>query len=128
MWGRVTYVLFGRCHMNAVAEILYLSVPQPQQVETRFDPEYGVYWAFMNPKPRPCFTIQLLQELRGYINSITKNAGTIVHDGDMHNIRYGVLASKSPLVFNLGGDLSLFQSAILNSDRDALLAYGEKCV
>ena len=80
--------------MNAVAEVRYLSIPQLNQVDTRFDPEFGVYWAFMNPKPRACFTTQLLQELHGYINSITENNGVILHDGEMHKIRYGVLASK----------------------------------
>lgn len=114
--------------MSAVAEVRHFSASQLQQVETRFDPEFGVYWAFMNPKPRPCFTTQVLQELRGYINSITEHSGVIRHDGEMHSVRYGVLASKTPLVFNLGGDLSLFRSAIINSDRDALMAYGERCV
>ena len=114
--------------MNAVAEVRYLTIPQLNQVETRFDPEFGVYWAFMNPKPRACFTTQLLQELHGYINSITENHGAMLHDGEMHKIRYGVLASKSPRVFNLGGDLSLFRSAIRSTDREALVEYGERCV
>lgn len=114
--------------MNAVAEVLYISTPPIQQVETRFDPEYGVYWAFMNPRPRACFTPQLLQELRDYIDSIEKDRGMLLHQGARHQIRYGVLASRSPRVFNLGGDLSLFRAAILNSDRAALVSYGERCI
>lgn len=118
----------GVAHMNAIAEVRCLSAPPLHLVETRFDPEFGVYWAFMNPKPRACFTTQLLQELRDYIDSIVEHDGAIPHEGEMHLVRYGVLASKAPRVFNLGGDLSLFRSAITNSDRDALTAYGEKCI
>ena len=114
--------------MNAFAEVRYLSVPQLRQVETRFDPEYGVYWAYMNPRPRACFTNQLLRELRLYIDSIVDHAGTISHQGELHQVRYGVLASRNPRVFNLGGDLALFRSAIVNRDRDALIAYGERCI
>lgn len=114
--------------MNAVAEIRYLPASQQHQVETRFDSEYGVYWAYMDPRPRPCFTTQLLNDLRAYIDSIVTNRGFIEHCGEMHTVRYGVLASRNPRVFNLGGDLALFRSAIAKSDRTALLAYGEKCV
>jgi DSF synthase len=114
--------------MNAFADVRYVSVPQLRQVETRFDTECGVYWAYMNPRPRPCFTNQLLHELRLYINSIADHGGAIHHQGELHQVRYGVLASRTPRVFNLGGDLALFRAAIANRDRDALVAYGERCV
>ena len=97
----------------------FLPQTQFQQVETRFDVEYGVYWAFMNPRPRPCFNIQLLEELRGYIDSIVENDCQISHAGKNYEINYGVLASKLPGVFNLGGDLMLFRSAIAAQDRDS---------
>jgi DSF synthase len=114
--------------MNAFAEVRYLSIPQLRQVETRFDPEYGVYWAFMNPRPRACFTNQLLHELRAYIDSITDAGGSIHHQGGVHRVRYGVLASRTPGIFNLGGDLALFRAAIGSGDREALVAYGERCI
>ena len=56
--------------MNAMADVRFLPQTQFQQVETRFDVEYGVIWGFMDPKPRPTFNTQLLTELRGYIDSI----------------------------------------------------------
>jgi DSF synthase len=99
-----------------------------QQVETRFDPEYGVYWAFMNPRPRACFNVQLLLDLRSYIDSIVANQGQIWCDGQEFRVSYGVLASKTPRIFNLGGDLSFFRTAILSRDREQLVRYGEKCI
>lgn len=114
--------------MSAMAEVRFLPQSQFQQVETRFDPEYGVYWAFMKPRPRPCFNMQLLLELRAYIDGIVKNQGQIRYDKHQYQINYGVLASNTPNIFNLGGDLSFFRSAISSQDRDQLLQYGEKCI
>ena len=39
--------------MNAVADVRYLQPTQFDQIEPRFDAEFGVYWATMNPQPRP---------------------------------------------------------------------------
>ena len=114
--------------MNAVAEVRYLSKPDLTEVETRFDSETGAYWAFMNPKGRPCFTHSLLSDLLGYVDSIRCDSGTIWHDGEHHKIQYGVLASRRNNVFNLGGDLSLFRSLIDARDRDGLMHYGTKCI
>lgn len=114
--------------MSAMAEVRFLPNAQFEQVETRFDPDYGVYWAYMNPRPRPCFNVQLLLELRGYIDSIVNTKGQIWCDGEQHQINYGVLASKNAHTFNLGGDLSVFRSSISSQDRQQLLHYGERCI
>jgi DSF synthase len=114
--------------MSAVAEVRFLPQTHFHQVETRFDVEYGVYWAFMNPQARPCFNTQLLEELRGYIDTIVETDCQIGHRGKSYKINYGVLASKLPGVFNLGGDLMFFRAAIAAQDRDQLIEYGEKCI
>jgi DSF synthase len=114
--------------VNLKTDARFLPQTRFEQVETRFDIEYGVYWAFMNPRPRPCFTIQLLEELRAYIDTIIDNDCYISNRGEKYRINYGVLASKLPGVFNLGGDLVLFRSAIAARDRRQLLQYGEKCI
>ncbi len=49
-------------------------------------------------------------------------------DGHAHSINYAVLASKTPGVFNLGGDLALFRSAIVHRDRAQLEQYARLCV
>jgi DSF synthase len=114
--------------MNAAAEIRYLPQPQLTQLETRFDPEFGVLWGLMQPKPRPTFNPALLAELRGYIDSIVQPGGIISHGGRQETINYGVIASKVPGVFSLGGDLSLFREAIATQDRTVLVQYGRKCI
>lgn len=114
--------------MSELAEIRRFPGVALQQVETRFDPEYGVYWAYMRPKARQCFTQELLKDLRTYIDSFAANGGSIDLGAERHTVRYGVLASRSQGVFNLGGDLELFRQAIATSDRDLLIAYGDMCV
>ncbi len=114
--------------MSAMADVRFLPQTQFEQVETRFDVEYGVYWAFMNPQPRPCFNIQLLEELRGYIDTIVEGDCHVADRGKRYKVNYGVLASKLPGVFNLGGDLMFFRAAIAAQDRGQLIEYGAKCV
>ena len=82
----------------------------------------------MNPKPRPCFNVQLLGELRSYIDSIIDTGGQMLHMGQTYQINYGVLASKAPGVFNLGGDLLMFRAAIASHDRNQLIEYGTSCI
>ena len=114
--------------MNAMAEVRFFPQTQLSQLETRFDPEFGVVWGYMDPKPRPSFNSQLLAELRGYVDSIVQPGGLIWHEGSEHRIEYAVIASKVPGVFNLGGDLALFRAAIESKDRNILVQYGRKCV
>jgi len=99
-----------------------------EQLETQFDIETGVYWAFMNPRPRPSFGARLLLDLASFINEIVESRGQIICAGRTHTVNYAVLASKIPGVFNLGGDLTVFREAILNQDRAQLEKYAQMCV
>jgi DSF synthase len=112
----------------SAAEVTALHCSRQSQLETRLDIESGAYWALMAPKPRPCFNLQLLAELKDYVASIKASAGTVLADGFQHPISYGVLASSTPGIFNLGGDLALFRMLIQNQDRQSLLDYGTRCI
>lgn len=110
------------------ANTLRSSSPRYEHLEPRFDREMGVYWAIMNPSPRPSFGAKLLMELRDFIDGIIQSRGQVTVGTDFHSVNYAVLASKVPGVFNLGGDLSLFRDAILNHDRALLSHYATMCV
>jgi DSF synthase len=114
--------------MNAIAEVRVLPQSQFEQLELRFDAEYGVMWHFMKPKARPVFNTQLLSELRTFHQSIEQHGGLIWDNGEERRVNYLVLGSRSPGVYNLGGDLSLFRAAITEQDRDRLVEYGRKCI
>jgi DSF synthase len=112
--------------MSVTAEVSALPRKNFAHISTRFDREYGVYWAYMNARPRACFSIELLCELREYLETIVESH--VQPTGRDHEVRYGVLASKTRGVFNLGGDLALFRNYIEHQDRDGLITYGIACV
>jgi DSF synthase len=127
--SRTQPILYLELNMNAMADIHFISPNhRAHQVETRFDQEQGVYWAFMNPGPRPCFNLSLLSQLRAFIDSIVESGGNVIQNGVRHPVRYGVLASKTPRIFSLGGDLALFRRAIESKSRPELVRYGNLCV
>lgn len=114
--------------MNVVRGVCDTSQPRYEQLESRFEPEMGVYWAIMKPEPRPSFGATLLLDLHAFIHAIVQSHGQITFNGQLHTINYAILASKIPGVFNLGGDLSLFRTAILDRDRAQLEKYAQMCV
>jgi DSF synthase len=114
--------------MNAVAEVRSFNRKEFNQIETRFDAEYGVLWGFMNPLPRPTFNHELLGEARDFAANLEMARGTFWSDGKPHTVNYVIEASKVPGVYNLGGDLSLFREAIAKQNREMLLDYGRACV
>jgi DSF synthase len=99
-----------------------------QQLTTRFDPEHGVVWLDMQSQPRPCFTPQLLEELRKYQRTLENQNGRLRHEGELRQVHYQVLTSSVPGIFNLGGDLDRFLGWIRDRDRGALAAYGRACI
>jgi DSF synthase len=105
-------------------EVRELSHPAYTQLETFYDARHQVAWYYMNGQPRPCFTPTLLAELDHWYDEVALRATP----GAAQAVRYLVAASKVPGTFNLGGDLSLFQSLIRRQDRQGLSAYARDCV
>lgn len=99
-----------------------------QQLVVRFDPELHALWYRLRPRGRPCFNLDLLDELRRFqhrVEQVNLGPGT---DGEVLPIRYMVLGSTVPGVFNLGGDLQLFAEMIRQSDREGLFRYAKACI
>ncbi len=82
-----------------------------------------IAWAFMEASPRPCFTLDLVKDFQNHIDSIKSE---MTEDSDTYD--YYVLASNVDGIFNLGGDLNLFQSLIEQKDRAGLLDYATRCI
>ncbi len=96
-----------------------------KQMSTRFDADYGAFWCYMDPKPRPCFNPDLLGEIWKFVSAIGPVNRSDKGGGP---IRFTVLASRSPGVFSLGGDLALFIESARGKNRDALRRYARSCV
>jgi len=97
------------------------------QLEIEYCEQQEALWYYMNPQPRPCFNADLLNSIHLLQNSVTESNAQASPAHDSH-IAYMVLASRVPKVFNLGGDLDLFQSLIKHKDRDGLHAYARACI
>jgi DSF synthase len=78
----------------------------------------------MKSEPRPCFTLKLLSEFHNYIRVIKEE----MHESKSEKYDYIIVGSEVDGVFNLGGDLNLFQRCIDQRDRDGLFNYAIKCI
>ncbi len=116
----------SRTASSRTARISSLNFRQPEysQVITHYDAAYETYWCYMNAEPRACFTPTMLRELNHCFSTLKNNPEAL----EEKPIRFMVLGSKAPGVYNLGGDLNLFRELILTHDRDGLLHYATTCV
>jgi DSF synthase len=92
-------------------------------LDVRLTQEDRAFWCFMKPQARPSFTRQLLIDLTDVQRVIKSLLMTRPAPFD-----YVVLGSRSPGVFNLGGDLTLFAEKIRMRDREGLRKYAHTCV
>ncbi len=99
-----------------------------EQLVTRFDPEEGISWVFMQPKGVPCFDLNFISEMQHYHRTIENADGRVAVNSEFHAVRYQVVASKVPKIFNLGGQLELFRKLIGNGDRQGLMHYATMCI
>lgn len=98
------------------------------QYETEFDPESGTLWGWFNPRGTACFSLGLLSDIRAHDAQLQAQVGEITANGQQHRVRYYVCGSRTPRVFNLGGDLALFVLLIKSRDREALAHYARLCI
>lgn len=93
------------------------------QLDVRWESALGTLWTYMTPVDRPNFNRPMLRDFQRWQAEIRREfspAGS--------GLKYLVLGSRFPGVFNLGGDLNLFASFIAAGDRDGLVRYGRDCV
>jgi DSF synthase len=108
---------------DAYAELCF-----SRQLRAYFDPEQRAMWSRWNPEPRPCFNPGLLGDIKRYYDLIAQGGGAMPSASGTCPVEYVVLASGTPGIFNLGGDLDLFKQLIEMRDRDGLLNYGRACI
>ncbi|HEV2431451.1 MAG TPA: crotonase/enoyl-CoA hydratase family protein [Burkholderiales bacterium] len=99
------------------------------QYETEFEPATSTVWGYFNPKDGvPCYSVGLLKDILEHDQHLMRNGGKVEVEGALHEVNYYVTASRTPGVFNVGGDLALFSMLIKAGDRDALANYAKLCI
>jgi DSF synthase len=94
-----------------------------EQLEVSWEAQTGTLWTFMRPRGRPSYNPDFLDDFHSWQRGISAQFADRPAD-----LRYLVLGSHTPGVFNLGGDLDLFAAKIRERDRRSLVAYGKSCV
>lgn len=117
--------------MSNMRDAIGLCIPYGRvksQYETEFEPATSTIWGYFKPKGTACFSLGLLKDIREHDEALAANGGQIDFNGQATKAKHYVLASRTPKVFNLGGDLALFVLLIKARDRDALAHYARLCI
>lgn len=103
---------------------------QPQYSEARVEhlTDIGAAVLYMKPRPRPCFTMPLLHDIRRFQLHTAETVRTALDAGEPSPFQYVVLASGLSGTFSLGGDLDLFVRLNRSGDRQALSDYAVACI
>ncbi|MEA3262031.1 MAG: crotonase/enoyl-CoA hydratase family protein [Pseudomonadota bacterium] len=106
---------------------LRLSIPDDlfalNELDVLYSEREEALWTYMRPAGRPSFTPPMLADFGNWQRLIAAHFGP-----DRVPLKYLVLGSRAPGVFCFGGDLELFAALIREGNRDALAAYGYRCV
>ena len=99
------------------------------QYVTEFEPATATLWGYFNPRHGvPCFTLGLLRDIAAHEEAFLARGGRIQLGDETLAVSHYVLASRTPGVFNMGGDLALFAMLIKTQDRQALERYARLCI
>ncbi len=98
-----------------------------REVDVEYDASAKVVWQFMKFRRRPSVTLELLSEIKTIQGKIAQALAESGADADPP-VRYVILASRLPGVFNMGGDLPLFVELIRKGDPEGLRHYAHACV
>jgi len=117
--------------MSNMRDAMGLCIPYGKaesEYETQYEPALNTVWAYFNQKGIACYNPALLKAMRAHDAQLASNGGRVEVEGEMQAVDYYVTASRTPGVFNLGGDLSLFVLLIKTGDREALAQYAKLCI
>ena len=97
-----------------------------QQLDVEWEKDESTLWCYLAPRPRPCFNPLLLSELIGLKDQLPHLGVTEAQL--LEQPSFAVFASRTPGIFNLGGDLRLFRQSIDAQDRQGLEHYARACI
>lgn len=117
---------------NGAGQVERLLARKFSEISLRFDREDAIFWCFMDQKGRPSYTYALGDEIQQVHDCIGAGAGAGARAGaraeePCADLRYFVCGSKTPGIYNLGGDLRHFAENIRTCDLPAMRAYAETC-
>jgi DSF synthase len=97
------------------------------QLTIRFEPDQSALWCMVRHPERPCFTSQLLDQIRTLQTRLQHGLAHAALSDDMP-VRTIIWGSTFPGIWNLGGDLALFTRLIRARAAGELRGYAYACV
>lgn len=88
------------------------------------DPSLRFMSVFMQPQPRPSYTVSLLEDY-SKLQAACRDSLPTTRGPD--SLRYILFASDVPGILNLGGDLHLIDACVRRQDRETLRRYAHLC-
>jgi DSF synthase len=113
----------GAAALRSPSDPAELNLPELDGV---LDHGAKVFWQYMRPEGKPSFTFGLLRDMKASIDHLTRLFSET--SAAEPPVRYTVMASRMPGVFNLGGDLRHFAELIANKDRATIRQYAHACI
>ncbi len=103
-----------------------MSTPNYKELNIKCDTETATIWVEMKPFGRQCYTLSMLMELHDLMHRLNEYGST--DPARLDSIRYLVLESAHPEIYNLGGDLEYFSQLVEQQDAEKLREYGIVCI
>lgn len=88
-----------------------------------YDGGAATLWVTFAPRPRPCFTPELIHSFVAVQDAVASLWGR-AYPSRAQPVKFAVVRSDWPGIFSSGGDLSLILSRIEAGDREGLRRYG----
>lgn len=122
----ITLSTTRRCPDGSLTQKLF-DEPKSHNIEWEYDPSTFSLWLWMDIRPRPCYTIEMIYETNAAEYMLINGNGKVEIEGKKLPIWHYVIASRTPGIFNLGGDLKYFIDCVNAVDTDGLAKYGARC-
>lgn len=97
------------------------------EMDVALDPKRQALWCFMRPAGAPSFSRALLRDL-GAVHGLVHRLHAEAGPNTPNPVRFCIVGSDVPGVFNFGGDLTLFLECIRTGDAERLREYAHACV
>lgn len=107
---------------------IFYAQEEYNELDIDYDKERKTLWCRLSPATRPCCTPELLAEVQHLLHGVEQHVKHESGESKLDPLRYLIIASRVPGVFNLGGDLSLFLKLVRSGDRERLFHYAKSTI
>ncbi len=102
------------------------TLPTYKELILEYSEETATLWLSMKPKGRQCFTLTMLVEMLDVFHTIDQYGS--LDPKKSNTIRYLVVQSAHPEIYNTGGDLQYFFDLVKQHDPKYMKEYGIICI